>query len=140
MLPILTPQSVDTIAFVVGVIIALCGSCLLAYPLYRPETRRRERIVIDCVNREGKKQGLKGQYRLRFERWSTFSSLGGSSYTPSDKLDKSLFDSIGGKLEGEAIIRANKMFWTDGRLYLLGLGLLISGTTISATATVGWLP
>ncbi|MGI0078886.1 MAG: hypothetical protein ACRECH_04620 [Nitrososphaerales archaeon] len=124
------------ILIAVAAVITVCGGVALAYPLLRSEVRRREELVAYWVNNKGRKLGLKGQYAFGFDRWSPRGSVGSGSYRPSSDEDRLLFGRIGGQLEGEAIERVNRMFWTDRKLAVLGVTLLIIGTSVSVASAL----
>ena len=105
--------------------ITLGSGAVLTYPMFRPEIRRRERVVVVWMNRRGGELGLRGRFTFAFSDWSPGTSIGGGSYEPSGEEDQHLFEGIGGQLEGEGIARANQMVWSDRRLGFLGIALLI---------------
>ena len=108
----------------------------MTYPLLRPEVRRREDLISKLVNKKGRNVGLKGRYGFGFDRWSTRGNVGSGSYQPSSEEDRLLFGRIGGQLEGEAIERANRMFWTDRRFGFAGLLLLVIGASVGVASAL----
>src|SRR6266566_9295945 len=111
----------------VGAAITLSGGAVLTYPIFLPEIRRRERLVVAWVNDRGRELGLKGRFTFRFSDWSPGGSVGGGSYEPLGEEDRHLFERIGGQLEGEGIEQASRMAWSDRTLGLIGLALLVLG-------------
>ncbi len=115
----------------IGVAVTLGGGLCLAYPLLRPEVRRREGLITAWVNEKGTGLGLRGRYIFGFDKWSPRGSVGSGSYTPADDADRLLWDRIGGGLSGEAIGRANSMLLTDRRLAAVGIVLLVIGASVA---------
>ena len=119
-----------------GAAITLSSGAVLTYPMFLPEIRRRERVVVDWVNKRGKELGLKSRFTFGFSDWSPGGSVGGGSYEPSGEEDRDLFDRIGGQLEGEGIDRANRMVWSDRTLGVVGLALLVLGAAVGIASAV----
>src|SRR5213083_854613 len=66
-----------------GAAITLSSGAVRTYPMFLPEIRRRERVVVDWVNKRGKELGLKSRFTFGFSDWSPGGSVGGGSYESS---------------------------------------------------------
>ena len=120
----------------VGAAITLSSGAVLTYPMFRPEIRRRQRLVVAWVNDRGRELGLTGRFTFRFSDWSPGECIGGGSYEPLGEEDRHLFERIGGQFEGEGIERADRIVWSDRTLGLVGLALLVLGAAISVASAV----
>jgi hypothetical protein len=117
-------------------IIGIAGAVLRAHSTFKSEIRRRERVVIKWVNKEGRKLGLRGHYTFSFDNWSSAKSTVGSGYDWIGEEDKLLWGRVGVQLQTDGISRANKMFWTDRAFSLGGLALFVIAIVTGAAAAL----
>jgi len=62
--------------------ITLGSGAVLTYPMFRPEIRRRERVVVVWMNRRGGELGLRGRFTFAFSDWSPGTSIGAVRTSP----------------------------------------------------------
>lgn len=116
----------NTLLFVVGILLCLGGAIPLAVAHLDPLPTRKRHRLARMFNYRARRMGLRGRY----EPVKLGASGGYGVYQPADDEDRALFAAVGSSVESESAFFATETLWNDERLTWAGVLLLVLGVII----------